>query len=284
MSRRVLRPARVGPTPVIAALLASALSGAAPAREFDCVTEPRQTVDIRASVDGIIEHVYVDRGDVVKTGQTLVSLESSIEKASAELARFKAGMTGAIQTGENRLDFAQVKAARREQLNAEHYVSTQDKDESVGERRLAESQLVEAKENKRLAELEYQRAAEQLRLRTVTSPVNGVVVERLVNPGELSDNHDQKKPILKIADISVLYVETLLPLEALGRVKPGMDAAVTLEAPVGGRYVAKVKVVDKIIDAASGTFGVRLELPNRNLELPAGVKCRVAFDEVAAKK
>ncbi len=263
------------------------LAGGAPhaaAREFDCVTEPRQMVEIRASVDGIIEHIYVERGDVVRAGQTLVALESSIEKSSAELARYKAQMTGPIQTAESRLAAAQIKAARREQLNEEHYVSSQDKDDAVGERRLAESQLAEARENKQLAELEYQRAAEQLRLRTVNSPVGGVVVERLMNPGELSDNHDQKRPILKVADISVLYVETLLPLEALGKIKPGAMADVSLEAPVGGRYPAKVKVVDRVIDAASGTFGVRLELPNHGLELPAGVKCRVAFEDLVSRK
>jgi len=38
-----------------------------------------------------------------------------------------------------------------------------------------------------------------------------------------------------------------------------------------------VKMVDRVIDAASGTFGIRLELPNRNREIPAGARCRVRF-------
>jgi membrane fusion protein (multidrug efflux system) len=39
-----------------------------------------------------------------------------------------------------------------------------------------------------------------------------------------------------------------------------------------------VTVVDKVVDAASGTFGVRLELPNPDLKLPAGLKCTVRFN------
>jgi RND family efflux transporter MFP subunit len=253
------------------------------AAEFDCVTEPSQTVEIRTSVDGLIEHIYVDRGDRVKAGQILASLDSGLEKAGAELARFKADMDGAVQTAENRVKYAGIKASRREELNEEHFVSSQDKDESEGDLRLAESQLVEAKENKRLAELDYQRAAEQLRLRSVASPIDGIVVERLMNPGELSDNRDQRRPILKIADISVLHVETLLPLEALGKVRPGLEATVIPEAPLGSRYLATVTVVDRVLDAASGTFGVRLELPNRKLEVPAGVKCRVSFDDLSGR-
>jgi hypothetical protein len=38
-----------------------------------------------------------------------------------------------------------------------------------------------------------------------------------------------------------------------------------------------VKLVDKVVDAASGTFGVRLELRNEKLGIPAGVRCRVKF-------
>ena len=49
------------------------------------------------------------------------------------------------------------------------------------------------------------------------------------------------------------------------------------EAPLTGEYTAKVTVVDRVVDAASGTFGVRLELPNHDLKLPAGLKCSVRF-------
>jgi multidrug efflux pump subunit AcrA (membrane-fusion protein) len=56
-----------------------------------------------------------------------------------------------------------------------------------------------------------------------------------------------------------------------------MRGEVMPEAPVGGKHEAKVIVVDPVIDAASGTYGVRLELPNPDWALPAGLKCRVRF-------
>ncbi|CAN0204246.1 unnamed protein product [Phaeothamnion confervicola] len=46
---------------------------------------------------------------------------------------------------------------------------------------------------------------------------------------------------------------------------------------VAGSFRARVTLVDKVIDAASGTFGVRLELPNPGGRVPAGIKCRVRF-------
>jgi hypothetical protein len=50
------------------------------------------------------------------------------------------------------------------------------------------------------------------------------------------------------------------------------------DSAIGGTYAATVTVVDEVFDAASGTFGVRLKLPNPELRLPAGVRCRISFD------
>jgi multidrug efflux pump subunit AcrA (membrane-fusion protein) len=44
-----------------------------------------------------------------------------------------------------------------------------------------------------------------------------------------------------------------------------------------GIFNAKVVVVDKVIDAASGTLGIRLQLPNPDNKIPAGIKCSVQF-------
>ena len=56
--------------------------------------------------------------------------------------------------------------------------------------------------------------------------------------------------------------------------KTGVSAEVSPENAIGGTYTAKVTVVDHVLDAASSTFGVRLELPNPQRQLPAGVKCK----------
>ena len=74
-----------------------------------------------------------------------------------------------------------------------------------------------------------------------------------------------------------LHVEVVLPVNQYGLVRPGQKARVLPEQPVGGRYDTTVTLVDKVVDAASGTFGVRLELRNKDLSIPAGVRCRVQF-------
>lgn len=269
--------ARANPGAILAAV---ALFGAfdAAAIEADCVTEPSRTVEVRAAVEGLIVEIPVDRGDEVSKGQVLVQLEAGREQANADLAKFRATMQGALRSSESRLAYAELKAARSEKMHEERFVSAESRDEALTERRLAEAQLLEVRDDQRIAELESRRAQEDLRMRTVRSPIDGIVVERLMNPGELADSGDARRPILRLANVSVLHVEALLPLEAHRQIHKGQAAIVVPEDPIGGRYDATVRVVDSVIDPASGTFGVRLELPNPEYAVPAGVKCRVVFE------
>ena len=101
-----------------------------------------------------------------------------------------------------------------------------------------------------------------------------MVTERALGPGEF--RNDQAH-ILTVAEMDPLRVEAFLPVALYGTLKVGDTAQVMPEQPVGGRYAAKVTVVDQVLDAASGTVGVRLELPNPGLRLPAGIHCRLRF-------
>ena len=57
----------------------------------------------------------------------------------------------------------------------------------------------------------------------------------------------------------------------------GMLGAVTPEVPGAPVHTAAVSVVDRVVDPASSTFGVRLELPNPDHSIPGGLRCRVRF-------
>ncbi|TGP22955.1 MULTISPECIES: hypothetical protein [unclassified Mesorhizobium] len=67
-------------------------------------------------------------------------------------------------------------------------------------------------------------------------------------------------------------------MSKFGGIKVGMPAIVKPNEPITGTYEGTVKVVDSVFDAASSTFGVRVELSNTGQKLPAGHRCRVSFD------
>jgi RND family efflux transporter MFP subunit len=261
--------------PVFASFLG--LAGPAVASEYDCLIEARQQVEIRSPVEAVVETVSIQRGEYIKKGQVIATLESGPERAALELARSRATMQGELKAAEARLDLAQKKMARAEELYKQNFVSVNARDEAQAEYQFSSEQLRQAKENQKLAELEVKRSEEVLALRTIRSPLSGVVVDVLQKPGEFATTNDVKQPIAKLAEIDPLHVEVILPVTLYGKIKNGQRAIVTPEQPVGGKLEASVRVVDRVIDAASGTFGVRLQLPNPGYRVPAGVKCRVRF-------
>jgi multidrug efflux pump subunit AcrA (membrane-fusion protein) len=146
---------------------------------------------------------------------------------------------------------------------------------------LLEKQLISAQESDelvtevRLREEELKKDQEALKLRTIVSPIDGVVVERRLVPGELI--RSEKSVVLRLAQINPLNVEVIAPAKLFGSVRVGMPGQVSLAPFFPGTYQAKVVVVDKVIDAASGTMGVRLQLPNPDNKIPAGIRCSVVI-------
>ena len=261
-----------------AALLMLTSTGAG---AYECLLEPWQVVEVRSPVDGIIASISVQRGDFIRARQQLVLLHSEPERAAIESARFRVQMEGQIAAARNRIDYATKKLARLDDLQKDNYASVQSRDESEAEKRLAESELQSALEAREMARLELRRAEELLALRTMSAPFAGVVLDRMLNPGDLAEAGSGRRPVLKVAQIDPLRADVALPAQLFGSVKPGTKASVTVT--IGAvRYAAIVRSVDRVIDAASGTFVARLEVPNPSGQAPGGARCSAAIEGVSA--
>ncbi len=262
-------------TGVIAVLLTAlaAEAGAAGDATFDCVIQPTEVVELSSSVPGIIGAINVDRSDPVEKGQVVANLQSDVEQAQVELSKQRAGFEGEIESKRASLGFAKRKQQRTQKLFNKKAIPFHVLDEAKTDAVLAATELRDAEQNKRMAELELERAEATLALRTVRSPISGVVMERLKSPGEFVED----KPILRIAQIDPLRVEVIVPVGKFGTISTGMRAEVTPELARKRKYIAQVTIVDKVVDAASGTFGVRLELPNPGNYIPGGLRCSLIF-------
>lgn len=275
---RRVRPARAGA--VLASAVSAVLALAAPtaqAQRDDCLIQPWQQVDIRSPVGGLIKALHVERGSMVARGQLLVELDSGVESVMLASARYRSQMEGEQRTAASKLRFSQLKLRRIDELSQEEYASQHERDEAQADAQVAEASLVEARDNRELAALEARRLAEVVEQRRLRSPLAGVVTDRLQQPGELAQGGDGGKPILRLAQIHPLRVELVLPVARHGAVRPGATAQIEPEPPFAGRHTATVKVIDRVVDAASGTFRVWLELPNPDGRITAGVKCRAQF-------
>ena len=252
---------------------AGPVQGEGLADEFEGLIEPCELVYIGTPVEGVVEHVNVKRSSIVEKGEILINLESSVERAVVERSLALTAVEGEIKLQTEQLAFSRRMHTRVKELFNSDAISAEKKDQSATEVTMARARLLKAKENRNLARLDLERAQAMLAQRTIKSPISGVVVERFVSPGEFVDN----QPLLKIAQLDPLRVEVILPAEMFRKIKPGMKADINPENPANGSRSATVAIVDRVIDPASGTFGVRLELPNPDYQLPGGLKCTVQF-------
>lgn len=260
----------------LATLTCPAVAGGLPT--LDCVIQPHVTVDIGTPVEGVVQTVTVDKNDLVVQGQVLATLKSDVEKATVALARARAKASGRTESRRAAMAFGRRKLARTEELYQKKVVSFNAKDEADTDARIARLAFQEAEEDKTIAGLEMQRAIELLKQRTLTSPIAGVVVEREAYPGEFVDD----QPLLSVAQLDPLRVEAIVPVSLFGTIQKGMYAEVTPELPNSQTYEATVSSVDRVLDGSSGTFGVRLELPNPDYRLPGGLRCSLRLLEKRA--
>jgi len=236
-----------------------------------CLIGPEAVADIGTAVTGVVASVSVDRGDSVRSGQVLVQLESEVEKSNFEAARSRATQDTDIRAAESNLALAQQRHLRAAGLVQEGFASPQTLEQAKTERDVAEQKLLQAQSQKIINNHEWGLVKAQLGLRTLKSPFNGVVVERFISPGERAED----KPLLRLAMLDPLRVELVLPASRWGSVAPGDAVALMPELPQASTVLARVTHIDKMIDAASNTFRVRLSLPNPGNRLPAGARCRV---------
>ena len=247
----------------------NAKASASPAG-LDCMIQPHLVVQVGTAAPGVIQSVRVDRGDLVRKGQPVVLMKSDVERAALAVARERASQVGELRSARGATDLAEREAQRAAQLVDENFVSRTYFDRQRAEVQVAAGRGEQAQERIRLAQREVDLAAAQLSQRTVVSPIDGVVVERFVAPGE----YVEQKPVLRIAAVDPLRVDVLVPAAQFGRVAVGSRAQVVPDLLDRRAHTATVTSVDRVVDAASNTFRVRLELPNPGGALPPGLRCK----------
>lgn len=253
---------------LVAGVLAAAAVGAQ-AAPMACLIEPSQVVDIGSPVVGVIATVDVERGDVVRKGSVVATLRRDVERASLSAANTRSDTRAELRAATAAANLARSKLVRAEDLRRQNFISEVALEQARSEAEVAFRRVDAVREQQRAAASDAETARSQVALRELPATIDGVVVDRFLNPGERVDD----KPILRIARLDPLRVELVLPLADLGRLKAGDRLNIKPDYPGAPAKTATVERVDKVVDAASRTFRARLNLPNPDHQIVAGVRC-----------
>jgi RND family efflux transporter MFP subunit len=269
-------PQAVGPgqATVQGALAPQNRSSRSPAVTIGCLISPMRVADLGAAVTGVLEKLHVETGDTVRAGQVLATLRRDVESAAEQVARERLNLDGDLRVAEANLALATERRSRAEALHQEGFVSSQAVEQAGSEHRIAVHRLSQARSQRQVLARELQVVSAQVSQRSLRAPFDGVVLERYRQVGE----RIEERPIFRLAQLDTLRVDLVVPAQRWGDFKPGDLIRIHPELPRSSAASATVTQVDRVIDAASNTFRIRLSLPNPGQRLPAGARCTLDGD------
>ncbi|HJW26449.1 MAG TPA: efflux RND transporter periplasmic adaptor subunit [Rhodocyclaceae bacterium] len=179
---------------------------------------PVTLVNVGTQVSGTVRKLYVDFNDKVEKGQPLLELDQSLLAAQARQSQANVANIAAS------LDLARANEARMKALLEKEYVSRQDYDQALQARKSAEAQLAQAR-----AAADKDRV--NLNYTVITSPVSGVVVDRVVDLGQTVAASFQTPVLIKIAqDLSKMAIDTSFAEADIGSIREGQKVRFTVDA------------------------------------------------------
>jgi HlyD family secretion protein len=278
----------------------------------EAVLFPLHQASIVPKISAPVEKFYVNRGERVRAGQLLAVLENrdlaaaaaenkggyeqaqanyestmasglpqQIQKAEVDVKNAKAGLLAAQQLYDSSKKLYEQGALAKMQLNQAEVGLTQAQTQmATAEQQLENLQSVGQKSQSKAAqgqlaaaEGRYQGAEAQLGYSEIRSPINGVVTDRPLYPGEMASTGT---PLITVMDISQVIARAHIPESQADSLKVG-DAA-ELSAPGEDQGIpGKVTVVSPALDPNSTTVEVWVQAANRSLQLKPGTSVRLTI-------
>lgn len=229
-----------------------------------------RTTPVVSLVGGIVRRVSAELGQNVRQGQTVAVVFSD------ELAMVQSRYLNALAD----LDEHHKHHARTVRLVEIGAASQEELEQATTKLRTAESEIASQRQRLMLLGLSERRISQLKTPAQVSSevilaaPVSGNVISRTANPGEVIQ---ADKEILRIADLSSIWVMGQVYEKDLGKVVVGSGASITSDAYPGRVFRGLVSYVDPTLDSATRTAQARIELANPGQSLKLGMFVSVAF-------
>jgi HlyD family secretion protein len=256
--------------------------------------KPVLSVSVGAFTSGPIAKVYVDFNSVVKKDQVLALidprlLEAAVERDRAALETQKADLTrieALLQQAKNN-----EKRARRLQAINKDYLSDTDMDQFYFTRLTYEAQIKLGRANIQQAEANLKNSEANLGYTKILSPVDGIVIERKVDPGQTVAASFQTPELFIIAPEmdKHMYVFASVDEADIGQIRAaqerGSAVKFTVDAYPGDLFEGKIAQIRKNSTTTQNvvTYPVVIEAPNPQLKLLPGMTANITFP-IEAKK
>ncbi len=223
-----------------------------------------RTAVIASRIMGTVTAIFVNEGDPVRAGQSLIRIDSE------DLAQRVRGASMALETAKQQMALAESTWRRYRILYEEKALSQQEMDQVETQKKVAESEHERAK-------AAFAEAMTFQGYARIKAPFAGMVKDKRIQAGSMAV---PGLPLLTIEDASSFHIESFIDEAYSGKLKRGMPAEIVIDAG-GKRTQGRIRDIVPAVDPQSRTFMVKIDLPSAGLKsgLFARVRIPVAKKE-----
>ncbi|MBI4264632.1 MAG: efflux RND transporter periplasmic adaptor subunit [Acidobacteria bacterium] len=233
------------------------------------------TVAVVPRAAGRLQEIYVRLGDRITKGQRIAKIEDlelqeQVKQSEAALEVSRA----TIRQREADLNLAQTNVERSRNLFARQLLPKQTLDDSEARYQAAVAQLdlARAQNTQSTARLEELRI--NLANTNIMSPVNGFVARRAVDPGAFVG---QNAPVVDVVDIGRVRLVVNVIEKDLKQIQAGDETRVEVDAYPGEVFTGRIARVAPVLDPATRTAPIEIEIPNPAFRLKPGMYARISI-------
>ena len=249
--------------------------------------QPTNKVDVSSELSGTVRKVLVDYNSPVKAGQVLAELDTdklvaTLNSSRAKLAAAQAkAAEAAVTVGEKERDLARNKALATTQA-----VSARDHDQAKAAYDRAVTSLASARADVDVAAADLELGETNLAKARITSPINGVVLTRNVDPGQTVASSLQAPVLFSIAeDLKQMELRVDVDEADVGKVAAGQSATFTVDAFPNRKFPAAIREVRFASETIQGvvTYKAVLNIDNSELLLRPGMTATAEINVTEVK-
>ena len=237
---------------------------------------PKEQVDVMPQATGRITSLRWQVGDTVRKGELIAELEDAELRQQVNRARAALEVTRAsLVQRRAELENAKADIRRAQNLHEEKLIARQEFESRQTAFRVVEAQVQFTLAQERQAQAELNELEIRLAQSKIYAPMAGVIARRYVDVGALVN---PSNPIVNIVNLSTMVTMANVPEREVGKLRVGNRALVQVDAFGVERFTGRIARISPVLDPATRTATVEVEIPNPTGGLKAEMFARVTLD------
>ena len=248
--------------------------------------QPRDYVDVGAQVSGQLRKIHVEVGTEVKEGDLLAEIDAETSQARVDASRAQLRSQQA-QMAERELTLAKAERdlQRQKNLMAEEATTAESLQNAETAARTARTQIGSLKAQMEQVQASMRVEEANLKFTKIYAPMSGTVVSVTARQGQTLNTNQQAPTLLRIADLSVMTVQTQVSEADVSKLRRGMPVYFTTLGGQGRRWYGELTKIEPTPTVTNNVvlYNAQFEVPNNNRSLMTQMTAQVFFVVADAK-